>query len=71
MKHYGYLQPLTKTMPRKEARLLVSLLRELRETATMKNADFPQELKDKTRLWRNTWLVSPLDDLIERYEAIS
>ena len=63
-------------MPKQETRALLSELRELHRTATMESANFDgsnrehrtEFIREKTQLWRETWLISPLEKLIERYE---
>ena len=63
-------------MPKQETEALLSELRELHRTATMENADFGRGnkenptgfIKERTQLWRKSWLISPLEKLIERYE---
>ena len=57
-----------KTMPVREMRRMLDELRKIRQTATMETADFNSEIKRATSLWRKTWLLNPLDALIERYE---
>ena len=68
--YYGFgYKEVPKTMPKREMELLIQSLKRIRLSATMKAADFPNEWKQEMRLWRETWLLAPLDDLIERYEA--
>lgn len=56
-------------------------LREIMKTATMKTANFRKIgpdadkddeidalVKERTRIWRNTWIVEPLRDMIEAIE---
>lgn len=52
------------------AEVLLNYLKEVRKTATMKNADFSEELKEKTRLWRDSWIIYPLDEAILMLERI-
>jgi hypothetical protein len=63
-------------MPKQETEALLSELRELHKDAMMKNANFSRGskenptkfIKERTHLWRRTWLIIPLERLIERYE---
>ena len=69
-----------KSMPRKETKKLLSILKEIRRTATMERANFfvfddeseskMLEIKKLTHVWRTSWILSPLDYLIERYEKV-
>ena len=56
-------------MGKKEARRLLSIAKEARKSALMDNADFSEELKEETRLYRNTWIVHPLDQIIAALET--
>lgn len=68
-----------KTMPKKETEALLRELREIRQVATMETANFfpfvedseekMNELRALTRVWRQSWIIEPLDRLIERYES--
>ena len=76
---------LPKGFPVREREALLSELRELLRIARMESANFdnhplgreiafdPQKpteyVREITRLWRNSWLVHPLEKLIARYEA--
>ena len=76
MGYYRFSRRVPATMPKRETAMLVSLLKEIRETATMKTANFyvfdpdsdqkMDELRKLTRVWRRSWLIAPLDDIIER-----
>lgn len=71
-------------MYKHELQKLKTELEVVRRTATMENARFgnitsnathvvPEGeitdfVRDQTRLWRDTWLVHPLDEMIERVE---
>lgn len=63
-------------MPIRETDKLIRVLTDIRDTTTMKTARFgsigdetkTQEIEELTRLWRNTWIIGPLEELIERYE---
>lgn len=69
-----------KSMPRKEAEALLITLKEIREVATMKNASFfafdenskekMDEIRELSHVWRTSWILSPLDVLIARYEKL-
>jgi hypothetical protein len=59
----------------------VSMLNEVKDTATMKHADFSNNvyfgreipdyfIKEATELWRDTWLVSPIDRIITEFEEL-
>jgi len=72
---------LPKGMPKKEREALLTELRQLLSCAKMENANFnslfddvefdPKNpdayIKEKTRLFRDSYLVYPLEELIERY----
>lgn len=49
---------------------VLSIVREVQETATMKNADFDESIKEHTELWRSTWLIRPLDVAIGFLERV-
>lgn len=65
-------------MPIRETRYLIDALSEIKRVATMETADFyvfdpdrktkNAELKERTRLWRESYIIRPLAELIERYE---
>jgi hypothetical protein len=73
-----------KNLPKKELRFLIQRLSEVVQIATMNSANFdcnscdpptsfdsehPTEyIRQKTKLWRETWIIEPLRTLIERYE---
>ena len=77
---WGELPTLPTSMPKKEARMLAVFLKEIRNTSTMKNASFytydadrdekTEEIRRATKLWRESWIIAPLDDLIKRYENV-
>jgi len=66
-----------KTMPKKEMEALLSGLKELRSSATFESANFfvfdedsdakMKEVREVTRIYRQSWLIEPLDRLIKRY----
>lgn len=70
--------PVPKSMPRKEMEALLSTLKEIRRVAEMKDANFfvfddkskekMDEIRELSHVWRTSWIISPLDVLIERYE---
>lgn len=77
--HYHLINnPVPKSMPRKEMEALLSTLKEIRRTAEMKDANFfafderskekMNEIRELSHVWRTSWIISPLDVLIERYE---
>ncbi|MBI5933300.1 MAG: hypothetical protein HY867_06295 [Chloroflexi bacterium] len=68
---YTFRNPVPSTMPIREAEMLVEKLKELRKTATMDSTLCTEEVKRDLKVWRETWLIAPLDDLIERYSAVS
>lgn len=47
---------------------IIRRLNDIRDTATMKNADFTDEVKSMTKLWRETWIIEPLNSIIEEME---
>ena len=60
-----------KSMPTKETEALLSELRETLSAAKMERADFGEQtefIKKRTDLYRESYLISPLADLIKRYE---
>jgi hypothetical protein len=59
------------------AEKIISNLEDIRHTATMKNAAFgfnDKELtnliREKTSLWRYSWIIEPLDNLIAELKEI-
>ena len=44
---------------------LISLLDEIRRVATMKNSDFSDSIKKQTKLWRQSWIITPLDKVVK------
>lgn len=67
----------TPKMPKRETEALISELKEIARVAKMETANFggmgggsdPTDfIRERTRLWRNSWIISPLEALIERYE---
>ncbi len=72
--HYYSHRNVPKSMPKKEREMLLSELKELRRVATMETANFgsqgsTENIKRQTKVWRGSWLIAPLDRLIERYET--
>lgn len=65
----SYLGKPPKSMPIKERRDLVNKLKEIRRDATMESSNIPQEIKDTIQLYQRTWVIEPLDELINRYET--
>lgn len=69
-----------KPLGRRQAYDVLRLLREARESATMKNASFggfgkegekkTKEIKEETRLYRQSWIISPLDRVINQLESL-
>lgn len=62
-----------KTLGRREAKKMFYSLCDVRRTATMEGANFDirrpgvtKEIKDITKLWRRSWIIAPLDRIIER-----
>lgn len=53
-----------------DLRRVLSIVREVQETATMENADFDESIKERTELWRSTWLIRPLDVAIGLLERV-
>jgi len=78
MNHYMHNNPVPKSFPKREREALLSELRRLLSVAEMKHTDFgrigsPEEnptefIRERTRLWRESWLIDPLEYLIKRYE---
>lgn len=79
MHTYFYTNKLPKSMPKREKEALVSTLEEVVRAAKMESADFgngasPEEnptqfIKETVDLHHHTWIVSPLEALIDRYKA--
>lgn len=52
----------------------IEKLKKIRETMTMENASFSMDItedrniKEKTRIWRETWILPPLDTIIKKLE---
>lgn len=81
MNSYMRYSKAPKTMPKKEASALLEELRELLSIAKMEHANFnsiceeikfdPKNpdayIKEKTRLYRDSYLVYPIEQLIKRY----
>ncbi len=44
------------------------LLKQVRRSATMHKADFPDDLKERTRSWREAWLIEPLHEIMRLLE---
>lgn len=38
------------------------------ETVTLQRGQVTAFIRERTRLWRDTWLLSPLDTLIAKYD---
>jgi hypothetical protein len=53
-----------KTLGRKDAETLYNSLKEIRRTATMETADFTNKIKEETLVWRQSWILHPLDTVI-------
>lgn len=77
---FGYKE-VPKTMPKKELVMLLNALREIRRSATFKLASFKDlkviqdnparsesTVKEVTSPFRRSWIIDPLDEIIERYE---
>ncbi len=47
---------------------IISDLREVRCISTMKTAAFSDDVKERTRLWRQLWIIEPLDRAIAELE---
>lgn len=65
-------------MPQRELRSLLIILRNVLRAAKMEDASFgmigsdndPTEfIKERTRVYRQSWIVAPLEELIERYSG--
>lgn len=72
--HRQMRRDVPKTMPKSEMEMLLSELKELRRTAGMGNASFgsqetTDEIRQKTEVWRGSWIIDPLSRLIKRYET--
>lgn len=66
---YMKTHPVPKTMPKRERAELVLALERIRDIATMETAALDPEIKEITRLWRESWIIEPLERLIERYRG--
>ena len=60
-----------------KAEKILQRLRSVRDTATMHDASFgfadlvlTEMIKKETRRWRNTWIISPLNEIIEELNEI-
>jgi len=74
MNWYMRNHPVPKYMPKKETRLLIMELKEILAVATMEEAFFTDPattkyIRDTTNVWRETWIIKPLKELIKRYET--
>lgn len=47
---------------------VAELLKQVRKSATMQKADFPDDLKERTRSWREAWLIEPLHRITKLLE---
>ena len=47
---------------------IIYRLKEVKRVSTMKTADFPDSLKETTRIWRESWITEPLQDIIKKLE---
>lgn len=59
------------TMPKKEMEDLLVELRELLKVVKMEQTDFGENtdfIREKTFIWRKSWLIIPLEGLIKRYK---
>lgn len=69
-------QPVTPAMPIRETEALVLELQEILRAAKMDNADFSdlgrddqtEMIKERTKLYRRSWIEKPLEMLIARYD---
>lgn len=81
MNNYKFDFPLPKSMPKTEREQLVMILKRLKEHAELTNANFghamihisgertiTEYVKETTRLYRASWLIHPIQELIDRYE---
>ncbi len=48
---------------------VIKKIEEVRKVSTMERADFPDELKEQTRLWRYSWIVYPLEEILAILQA--
>lgn len=55
---------------KKKAEQILSIIEEARRAATMKTADFSDELKEKIRLHHETWIIGRLDEVINEIKRI-
>ena len=58
------------TLGKTKAIELIARLTDIRRCATLKGANFSDELKETVALHHSTWLVHPLDDVIFNLERI-
>ncbi len=79
MTHYVLKRPVPKSMPKKEREMLIDVLRNIQHTARMENAHFyvfdkdgdekMKEIRSVSKIWRESYIISPLERLIYRYET--
>lgn len=55
---------------KKNMEIILIQLKEVRDSATLENADFPKKLKDTVKLHHTSWIVHPLDDIIAFMELV-
>jgi hypothetical protein len=68
-------------MPKRELQALISELKQIAKVARMESCDFgsignasignknpTQFIRERTKLWRHSWIIGPLEELIDRYE---
>lgn len=54
----------------KDFNSIIYRLKELKLSSTMKNADFSEEIKRTTEVWRQTWLIQPVDEMLSIIDKI-
>ena len=68
--HWPFYRKLPVSMPKKEAEELARLLKELRDYAKLENAAISDDTKEEMELYLRTWIVKPLEAMVERYNSI-
>jgi hypothetical protein len=51
---------------------IIAILKDVRKCATMVDANFGEDtdmIRDKTKLWRNTWIISGIDEALKLLEG--
>lgn len=59
-----------KGLGKKNMEIILRELKDIYRSSTMENADFPEEIKETTKLFRESWITCPLKDIIDFFELV-